>query len=303
MQQEGSLPLWEQHHGLLDVVGVQFGSLFTPKFFRDGIESPPFDAHLDGVTLSSPGDLDSGPHRVTAETLVGPLSAGVHVATEIRADRPTILFHHGIGEIEARTRFRRLLQPGTAEIDANLLAIRAPFHASYSEFSRGVASLTNLLAMQAVSVNLLETIQRQTRAALGGPILISGISLGGFIANLHHIHFGTADRYVPILAGLAEDDVFLRSPYRQSTAEDALSNPAYLEDRLNFEAAFAETDPAGVHPLLGRYDRIVRYETQYSSYNGRPVSTVDCGHVTGSIESQRIRDHIKRFVQREQQGV
>lgn len=299
MQQAGSVPLWEQHHGLFDLAGVQFGSLLAPRFFRDGIESPPFDVHLDGVALSLPDHLDTGPHQVTAKTLVGTLDAGVHVATGFRADRPTILFHHGIGEIGPHSRFRRLLRPGTTAIDANLLTVRAPFHASYHDFSQGVATLTNLLAMQAVSVTLFEELRQRITRRHDTSVIMSGISLGGFIANLHHINFGTADRYVPLLAGLAEDDVFLESSYQCGVADRALSSPRHLENRLNFVDAFAETDPSGVHPVLARHDRIVRYPVQRSSYNGRPIETIEGGHLTGSVARREFRQHLNRFVERE----
>jgi hypothetical protein len=42
-------------------------------------------------------------------------------------------------------------------------------------------------------------------------VVLVGTSLGGFAANLHRTCFGTADRYVPLLAGAAFGQLFVSS--------------------------------------------------------------------------------------------
>lgn len=294
------VPFLEQHHQFIDSIGVQMGSMLTPKLFRAGIQTPPFDEHLDAVNprMSSLA-LSPGTRSIEFDTRNDTVQAGYQVATPIVSDRPTVLFHHGIGEDPYDASFRRIFQPEQSEIDANLIAVEAPFHRSFESFTRGTESLGNVLTMQAVSVSLLEALRERIHNQVGTPVLVSGISLGGFVTNLHHIHCGTADRYLPLLAGLAEEDVFLNSSYRRGVSKLALNQEEFVTDRLNFESEFAETDPSGVHPMLAQYDTVVRYPIQVSSYNGRPIETIEGGHLTGSVATSRIRDHIDRFVRRE----
>ena len=66
---------------------------------------------------------------------------------------------------------------------------------------------------------------------------------------------------------------------------------------LNFVDAFAETDPETVHPLLARFDRIVRYNVQRASYGDHPVATINRGHVTGALASTTLRQHVQSCVE------
>lgn len=286
-------------HGTIDSLGIRIGSLVLPPIFRDGVESVPFEDHLDGVALSLPRLTGEASHAVTADTLEGPLDAGVRLATEVRASRPTVIYHHGIGELPFDTSFRRIFRPRRRAVDANLVVVRAPFHEARRSFVAGSATLSGIIAMQAVSVALTEALCERFGRELGTPVIVAGTSLGGFVTNLHHIHHGGAHRYVPLLAGLAEDDVFLGSVYRHGVAKRARANPERIEALLNFEGAFAATDPAGVHPLLARHDRIVRYPVQAASYNGRPIATIETGHLTAAVAAGALREHVRQSIDRE----
>lgn len=289
---------WRAIHGILDATSAGIGSAVTSTFFRAGIESPPFTQQLDAASVELPAFDGPGLYEVQAASYVGTLTPGVRIATPLRADRPTLIYHHGIGEYPFDTSFDRLFRPKQSTIDANLIAIRAPYHRSFQSVRTGLASLANILALQAVSVALIESVQHRIDRHVGSPVVVSGTSLGGFVTNLHHIHHGTADRYVPLLAGLAQDDVFLESTLRSRVANHARAAGDTIRDRLNFEDAFAASDPARVHPLLARYDRIVRYPVQSTSYGGRPITTVEAGHLSGAAAVDQLRDHVSRFVRR-----
>lgn len=45
-------------------------------------------------------------------------------------------------------------------------------------------------------------------------------------------------------------------------------------------------------PLLSMYDQFIEYDIQKESYNGYPLKTIECGHVTGAINSSELRNHI-----------
>jgi hypothetical protein len=48
--------------------------------------------------------------------------------------------------------------------------------------------------------------------------------------------------------------------------------------------------------LLARYDRIIEYDRQRPAYERMPLSVLDKGHVTGSIATDRLREHILRVL-------
>ena len=83
--------------------------------------------------------------------------------------------------------------------------------------------------------------------------VVSGISLGGWITNLHRACYDTADEYRPIFAGAALDRLFVDSAYRKLTGKDALEHPDRLTDCLNFEDAFLRRSNQKVHALMRKY--------------------------------------------------
>ena len=118
---------------------------------------------------------------------------------------------------------------------------------------------------------------------------MSGISLGGWIANLHHACFNTADEYRPIFAGATLDRLFIESAYRKLTAKSALEHPDTLTVSLNFEAAFARRPNTNVYLLMGRVDQYIVLEQQRSIYNPDQATIIDRGHITGSSDTEMLR--------------
>ena len=288
------------HYQLIDHLGSRVGSLMLPPFFRDGTDTESIESHVEQLRVSIPTMTEPGWYLVDVDSPIGSLTSGILVASDLRPDRPSVIFHHGIGELPADTSFNRIFRPERDLIDANLIAVQAPFHTSSSALTTGIASLRSVLIMQAASVELIEAIRAWVGEQTTESVIVSGVSLGGFITNLHHIVYQSADRYIPLLAGLAQDDVFLNSSIRRYVSRTALDEPDTISDRLNFTDAFAETDPTNVHPLLAKHDRVVRFDPQAASYHGRPIETIGTGHLTGAVAAQALRSHIARFVRLEQ---
>lgn len=288
--------------GLVDRLMIGLGGQFGSPVFRDGVTSAALEDHLRSTSVDLGPLSDTGSVPVTVDALTSLPPASVTVASEVKPRRPTVIYHHGLGEIRSRTSFERIVRPARPTLDANLIAVRAPFHDSIGSFLEGLATLERVIAMQAASVSVIEAACQQLHERRSGPIVVAGTSLGGFVTNLHHIHHGTADRYVPMLAGVAEHDVFLNSPLSHQVHEAARDRPEYLADRLDFSSAFAETDPGGVHPILAEHDRIVRYEVQYEAYAGRPIQTIDAGHLVGATMARRLHRHLEKVVDQTRTG-
>ena len=109
----------------------------------------------------------------------------------------------------------------------------------------GMSKTENWLVMMANSVKIMELIIEQVRAKftkqddIASTITVSGTSHGGFITNLHHIHYNSATKYRPLLAGTAMDDAFLNSFYSKSLAKSALAHPEIMSKLFDFQTYFA----------------------------------------------------------------
>jgi hypothetical protein len=58
------------------------------------------------------------------------------------------------------------------------------------------------------------------------------------------------------------------------------------------EEVFRVVESAGCAPLLGRYDRIIEYDRQRPAYAELSPSVLEKGHVTGSLATDRLREHV-----------
>ena len=177
----------------------------------------------------------------------------------------------------------------------HLVAIRAPFHRSHIDCCRGLASLHRFLAMCAVSVTLIEAVRLAfaERGAQGS--VVAGISLGGFVTLLHHLTYGSASRYVPLMAGPDLSHAMLSTPCRGLLAPQALAQPDHLRACLDFRQTFQDSDTRRILPLLvARHDvwmPCAHHQAAYAAA-GVPVTLIDRGHMTGSWAFAGLRAHL-----------
>ncbi|PCR88972.1 hypothetical protein [Natrinema ejinorense] len=290
-------------HEAVDVgtIGLSGVLLRDAKFFMRRLESPPIvDVTADAAVRDA--DLDvtrAGVHDVTVATPIGDFGAAYAPWQWRGPEYPTLVYHHGSGERPfefgrfSSNSFRRLFVGHEREVPANLVAVRAPFHdRSSAAYARAMGDLGNFVGMLAASAALVEALAADAGQRTDGPVVASGISLGGWAINLHRVCFESVDRYVPIFAGAALGDLFVSSSYRKLAAESARGRPDRLREILDFEDSFRTVDAADCDPLLARYDRIVEFDRQRPSYEGLPLSTLEKGHVTGSLATAALREHV-----------
>jgi hypothetical protein len=171
------------------------------------------------------------------------------------------------------------------------MAVRAPFGRSLREFLRGIRTLSNYAAMLAVSVKVIEALVSHCRQVGVPTTVVTGISLGGFVTNLHHTYYNSATCYKPLLAGAAMGSTFTESVYGKLVDLSALAQADAIRAVLDFEDAFTHTDRSNVFPLLGRYDQFIEYERQKGAYGAQPIALIDKGHITGALATT-MRDHV-----------
>jgi len=283
-------------HGIIDQLAVGLGAKFMPKYFREGFESQTVSEHLENMKIDLLEIEKEGDYEILTDTLVGRLNPAFRLAQWLGEAYPAVIYHHGAAETPFDYGFKRIFPYKKEKISANLYLVRAPFHRSMKDFQQGICTLANIAAMLAVSVRLIEELVQANRQKGVEKILVAGTSLGGFITNLHHIYYNSADIYTPLLAGLAMHDAYLHSVYSKATCPRARENPEVIKEVLNFESMFANQDNGNVFPLLAVHDRLIRYEEQKASYGPLPVETINKGHTTGALASGRLREHILKHL-------
>lgn len=287
-------------HVLLDRATALIGSLMAGKdrFFSRSVQSSGFSCNIKDVDLRIPG-LKEGRHEIRAGSPAGDLKAAYYVAQLRGGGYPTIIYHHGSGEDPldfrwfAKNTFRGIFMDTGESPEANIIAVRAPFHgSSLREYKQNISYLSRFVAMLSVSVVLIDKLIAAMKEEMDTAAAVSGISLGGWVANLHRSYFNTADVYIPLLAGAALGELFVCSGYRRMTGKPALANPDKIREVLNFEEEYRKIEDDNVFPLLGRYDQFIQYSRQKVCYGQRKINVLEKGHITSSMDTRSLRDHI-----------
>ncbi|MBX0296689.1 hypothetical protein EGH23_17565 [Halomicroarcula sp. F27] len=291
-------------HELIDVATIRLSALLLGEstFFARSVDAPPLVDVTSETTLpvDEVGDpRTAGRCDVEVDTPCGVFETAYLPWQWLGPEYPTLVYHHGSGERPfdsgrfSTNSVRRLFCGLEEDLPINLIAVRAPFHdGSSREYIRAMGELENFVGMLAASAGLLEALTDRIADRTDGPVVLSGISLGGWVVNLHRACFGSADRYVPLFAGAALGDMFVSSVYRYMTADAARRRPSQLREVLDFEDAFRAVEAANCAPLLGRYDRIIEYDRQRPSYTGMSLAVLERGHVTGSLAAAPLRQHV-----------
>ncbi len=281
-------------HSFLDDLTISLSALFLSKnkFFCESIDSETFPEHLRNIRLHVPEINGEGLYEVKAVSLAGELNPAFKIARWIGDKFPVIIYHHGSGENPFDRSFKKILLSKRSEILANLVVVRAPFNKSAGEYLASIKKLSNFVAMLSVSVKLIEHLVCHFRQRESSEIVVSGISLGGWVTNIHRAYFNSADTYKPLMAGALLADVFTDSSYKILTGALALENKDKLHKILNFEQDFYKIKDNNVFPLLGLYDRFIRYDVQKQCYRDHLITAIEKGHITGALAFHTLREHI-----------
>jgi hypothetical protein len=295
---------------LLDRAAVLPGMLGGERMrlFRDRGHGPGWEDHLAIPSPQLPTLTPRHPVTTTVQTLAGPMAVGLLLAHEAGADAPTIVTHHGNNErpfeLEGRAKnfLNRALLGSGALPDANVLLLRAPFHdGPLRDYTRAAGDLRTWMAMLAASVvTISAAIEREPRSVRQATV-VTGFSLGGWVTNLHRAFVGTADLYVPMLAGAHLGRQLVDSTYRHMVSRTARANGDALRQLLDFEAAFTAAS-AEVAPLLAKHDQYARPVDQRSDFGDRHVTMLDTGHVGAALAGGQLRAHLLDSIDRHLRG-
>jgi len=278
----------------VDRAGIAIGALTTKKYryFSDNIDSPRVSEIMESLDMQLPEITGEGyyPFRINWEEKK--LEGAYFVEQWLSDNHPAIIYHHGAAEGSYDFSFKRIIASRKKEIQGNLIAIQAPYNQSNKEFLESIRDIANYTSMLATSVMIIDGLIEQLRKRGCPKTLVTGLSLGGFVTNLHFAYRNTADEYRPIFAGGKMSDAFLYSAYSRITAPYAKDHPNALEGILDFEKDMKRKDQHKLFPMLGEQDQIVRLEVQKNSYPSAEIRTVPYGHATGSIRFGMLREYI-----------
>lgn len=288
-------------HIFLDNLTASVGALIAgkKKFFAKSIQSPTLEEQVALAELTIPSIEGEEIFEVTAKNPAGELDPAFCVARWKGTGYPTIIYHHGNNERPfefkktAKNTFYNIFLNSPENAEANLIVVRAPFHnCPLKHYQEKMVDLSNFTAMIATSVKLNEEIIQQVKKVSSQPIITSGISLGGWVTNLHRGIYNTSSAYAPIMAGTFLGELFLKSKYRKMASEMALNNPDEIRRVLNFNNVFEKQNTPNVFPLLARHDQFIEYDVQKESYNDFSIKTIENGHVTGALNAKELRKHL-----------
>ncbi len=286
-------------HIFLDNLTARVGAFVAGKnkFFSQSIDSKSFDQLANEIEVDIPEITGEGTFELEAATAGEPVGIAFRVEKWMGADYPTLIYHHGNNERPfdyrkgAKNTFLNIFVKEREAFNLNLVVVRAPFHdISLKKYQEKIAELKHFMTMITTSVKLNEELVRALPA--DQKVYTCGISLGGWVVNLHRSLYNSSSAYIPMLAGSFLGELFLQSAYRRMTGAEALAHADRIRELLNFDAAFSAVETKNVFPLLGKYDRFIEYHVQRESYNGFEVQTIEAGHVTAAISANELRAHV-----------
>lgn len=281
-------------HKIVDKVslGLSSKAFKKSKYFRDSIESKSLKENIEAISIQLPSIYGVGLYELKVSTLAGEFDTAFKIAQWKGENYPTIIYHHGAAEIPFDFGFNKIFPIHKENINANLIAIRAPFHRKIKEFLANNDTLSKYVAMISTSVQLMESLVQYARNNTNSLVVLTGVSLGGFSTNLHHTYFNSADMYKPLLSGTKMAQALLESAYSGMISSFAKENSEEVKKVLDFTGDFQKVDNKNVFALLSKHDQVVYFENEYEIYLSDNLTVIDKGHATGSSAFKLLRNHI-----------
>ena len=282
-------------HITMDRLSIGTGTLYGDKirFFREGLDSESLLDITRDLVMEFTGPTEEGEYHIPVRFRSEEGIARYSLLNWAGGTQPALSVDHGGGETNYTARLRKILS-GPIRSRINILAVSIPHNRNMKEYIHGIGSLGRFAFLLASSARLIESLGLWLREQGTGKIVASGISLGGWITNLHFSLYSSLDEYRPIFAGAAVEHLFTDTVYRKMASPEAQGSPEILRKVLNFEAPFQARDRQKVFPLMARYDQFIELERQSRIYLPEQITVLDKGHITGAMDVKSLKEHLLR---------
>lgn len=240
--------------------------------------------------LTAPGE-----HTVWLDTMSGPIRCRVRVRPAIEPEAPLVLFHHGFNEMPYHISWRRIFyHPSLANIHA--VCIQAPFHDNFLHpIGKGLATVQNAYQMFAGSLRMMAILQTCFEGQGAAYTAVAGVSWGGITSLLYEGLFQNSRAVIPLLS--SPDLAQVMWDIAQLFNRPLTVTQADLIRIFDFTHYYQQCDPEKVFPLMGEHDRFFPLEHHGELFvtppsRQRPYTTIPGGHITGHMNTARLRQHI-----------
>jgi hypothetical protein len=282
-------------HIFLDRLMVGMSAVYGDKlrFFRESLESGHISDYVKRTEIDVPYPENEGEVKLSGYCGDIPIYPAYKVLQWHGPESPAIIFTHGSGDFPYYKRLQKIFPKKNRPAELNLIATNIPFNSKNKmEYIKAVGNLENFTMLLSATAVLVEELVCRLRSGGSSCISISGISLGGWITNIHKTYFDSADEYRPIFAGAAPEHLFTDSIYRNMASSKVNDEPEAIEKAINFEDDFAKRDNKNVYPLMARFDQYIVFAHQSKIYREKNITTIDYGHVSGTMQRKILAEHI-----------
>lgn len=217
----------------------------------------------------------------------------VHLFNEYELNKPTLIFHHGLGS-RNQLHLKIFLNEDIVK-RFNIFSIRASNHESTAALLKNcINNFTNLATTTCASVLATDEVVDFHKNNSSRPVFMVGLSLGGVVTCMHYYFFNAADMYFPILAYPNVGEIVIHKSHKgfiynfdkiskNRTFFDSFNIPKELKDRASRRK---------ILPVLGKKDELINYDDASKFWKGYKLKTFDVGHYTIALKVNEIRKHV-----------
>jgi len=215
------------------------------------------------------------------------------------SEKPTFIFHHGIGE-SIHPLHLKALTNALFRNKFNTITIRACNHDSIKEvLTKYINDFHNLTSSMASSVTAIEKVIQFHKNLSNEKVIVAGVSLGGIIASLHYFSFQSSDLYFPIIAYSDFSKIFLHKSYKSIIKNfDLLKKNKSIINCFSTSSKHKKNNKDIIYPILGEYDTMVDYTDSIKFWESYNTTVFDVGHHSIFLKKKEIMNLIERKVKK-----
>ena len=204
------------------------------------------------------------------------------IEKEFNPNLPTIISHHGLGNIN-HWRITRILINKEMLTRYNVISIKASFHGNTSEFSDNcVNKFYNIALTVAGSIIMENELVNFCKTHSKEKVLATGFSMGGIVASWHYYLYNTADAYMPVVSYPNFGEIIFCDEHKNffKNLTDIPNKDEYINCFSVSKELMDQREKDKITVILGEDDELVPYKYSSEFWRDYNVKTFNTGHVT-----------------------